>query len=344
MSRIAITCLLVGAALLPGCGGKSAPGDAGGAPGASASARALSFKPQVMREPCAWLTKEEVGKVVGPLAGEPYRARNAETPRPDDSGLACAYPLPGRNGATVPMSVQVDPTGTTAMEQATGMLGQMFSNELNDGRAAAPPKEEKRTDGWDHEGGLPGLHVWRLGHITVQIGGGAGFLLKSEQMDAIAALVRDRIPDVPISNGDSGGAAPPDDPCALLTRAEAEAVLGKLLVGPYPSGATSPLADPSGTACTYYTAGHHAFVITPTRSDGKTLFGMARGGSGLIRSAAGGADKGDVLDGPWDDATEGAAGTVYFLKGDAMLEVAYKTSSTDLAGAAKLAASAVGRL
>jgi hypothetical protein len=130
----------------------------------------------------------------------------------------------------------------------------------------------------------------------------------------------------------------------LLTRTEAESVLGKLLVAPFPSGETSPLADSAGTACTYYTAGHHAFVISPTRSEGKTLFGMVRGGSGLVRSTVGGADQGDLLEGPWDDATEGPAGSVYFLKGDAMIEVSYRASSTDLEGATRLARLAVARL
>jgi hypothetical protein len=63
-----------------------------------------------------------------------------------------------------------------------------------------------------------------------------------------------------------------------------------------------------------------------------------------MAGGVGGADDGDALDGPWDQATAGTTGALYFLKGDRMLEIVYKTSSTDVRGVAKLAASAIGRL
>jgi hypothetical protein len=64
----------------------------------------------------------------------------------------------------------------------------------------------------------------------------------------------------------------------------------------------------------------------------------------IIRSVAGGADAADALDGPWDQAAEGSTGGVFFLKGDNMLEISYRMSSTDLAGAAQLASKAIDRL
>jgi hypothetical protein len=52
-----------------------------------------------------------------------------------------------------------------------------------------------------------------------------------------------------------------------------------------------------------------------------------------------------VIKGPWDQAhVSGATGALLFLKGDQLLEVHYKTSSTDMRGAVKLAAQAMKRM
>ena len=130
----------------------------------------------------------------------------------------------------------------------------------------------------------------------------------------------------------------------MLTRAEAEAVLGRLLVEPYRSVENGAIATANGPSCSFYTAGHRALILTPTYVDGKMMFDMAGGIGGLIRSATGGADEGDLLDGPWDQATRGSSGSLYFLKGDKMLEIRYQTSLADAEGAATLARTAIGRL
>ena len=139
------------------------------------------------------------------------------------------------------------------------------------------------------------------------------------------------------------------DPCGLLTQAEAEAVLGELVVEPYRSAGNSPLADPHGQGCTYFAAGHRALVLLPHWESGKMMFGMARSAGGLVASALPAlgpdAESADTLDGPWDEvAANGTTGELYFLKGDRMLEIGYLTSSTDAAGAVRLAGVAVGRL
>jgi hypothetical protein len=139
------------------------------------------------------------------------------------------------------------------------------------------------------------------------------------------------------------------DPCGLLSRAEAEAVLGKLVVEPYRSSGNTPLVDPHGNGCTYFTSGHHALVLMPHWDDGKIMFGMARGAGGLVGSVlprlGPDGESADTLDGPWDDvAANGTTGDLYFLKGDRMLELTYLTSSTDAAGALRLATLALERL
>ena len=53
----------------------------------------------------------------------------------------------------------------------------------------------------------------------------------------------------------------------------------------------------------------------------------------------------EMLEGPWDQATTGSmTGLLYFLKGDRMLELGYRTSSTAATAAVRLARAAVERL
>jgi hypothetical protein len=76
------------------------------------------------------------------------------------------------------------------------------------------------------------------------------------------------------------------------------------------------------------------------------LFRMAVGVSGAA-SAVIGADAGaaDTLEGAWDEsASNPVTGQLYFLRGDRMLEVNYLTSSTDMAGALRLAGLAMRKL
>jgi hypothetical protein len=117
--------------------------------------------------------------------------------------------------------------------------------------------------------------------------------LPKEKVAALAALVRDRVPDHPFL-------APPDepppgkadrrgpDPCSLLTRAEAEDVLGPLLVQPYRTRQDSPFVDPAGDTCAYYTAGHRVLAMTPQWAYGESTLDAARLGSGLVAQAIGG--------------------------------------------------------
>jgi hypothetical protein len=115
-------------------------------------------------------------------------------------------------------------------------------------------------------------------------------------------------------------------------------------VDPYRSSEGSPLADGDGPSCTYYAPGHHTLTLTPTRGDAKSMFDMNTGVADIVRTVGGGADAADALDGPWDEAAEGSTGGVFFLKGENMLEISYRMSATDLAGAAQLASKAIDRL
>lgn len=292
------------------------------------------IKTQDITDVCALLPVADVEGVLGKLTGPPQSG--------DD---ACLYLLPPMHNQAIRVVLRIDPTGAQPLEQADGMLANVFARELSDGAQRTAPARKKRADGWDFVGGTETI-AWRIGHMAVTISGNGNFLLPAKELDALALMVRERLPDLPVAQPgiDPNGGGSPPDPCALLERGEAEAILGKLAVEPYRSTEGTPLPDGDGPSCAYYTSAHHTLVLTPTRGDAKTMFDMYAGAAAKIRELAGGADAADPLDGPWDQAAEGSTGALYFLKAENMLEVSYRMSSTDLAGAAQLARKAVGRL
>jgi hypothetical protein len=62
------------------------------------------------------------------------------------------------------------------------------------------------------------------------------------------------------------------------------------------------------------------------------------------RAIAQGQEADTLDDGPWDAAAASTDGTLLLLKGDALLELRYRTSSTDLGGAVTLGRLAVPRM
>jgi hypothetical protein len=70
----------------------------------------------------------------------------------------------------------------------------------------------------------------------------------------------------------------------------------------------------------------------------------ARGGLGQVGVVDRVAEGADTLEGPWDEVAIGAYGQLAMLTGDRMLEMAYLTSSTDIAGVIRLAGTALPRL
>lgn len=360
--------------MLAACGGQTDRGETAtsGAAGTAAGRGQSASQPTgpTASRPanaCGWIPAADVEQVVGKLAGPPKAA-----------GTDCVYPLATKSEAFEAMRqmrqrtrqdspspkgetsadddshladvvrVTVNVKGEVIDEMAMGAVGKKFARELGQrpsGRDTGTNETESRADGWDAAGGLPYAWSGRVGHVKVIVS--APPEISDETKALLAARVRDRIPDLPfptettyqVPDFGSGN----QDPCSLLTRVEAEAVLGPLVVDPYRSIESTPLAYSGGKGCAFFTAGHHVFVVTPVWSDGQRDFNMERGLGALMsqvlpREAA-------VLKGPWDKATiSGATGTLLFLKGDRLLKVDYLTSSTDREGALKLAAPAIQRL
>jgi hypothetical protein len=356
--RLACALVLAGAAA---CGGDAGGQGDGSESNDNASAPADAAGPpfelaQAPDDPCEWLSPEEVQAILGSFSAPPVRVRPGQNPSPDPYGTGCLYTLalqPQLGTSTVTLSVALH--GGEAADLVSAASASLFG--------AAPGTGDRRAaanSGWDHQTRLGTTYLVRIGHIGVQVDRGT-FEIPDENARRLAAAARGKMADRPFANPvdpfldslrklkGSPVEPPPQgpDPCALLTRAEAEAVLGPLTVPPYRSAGDSPLWDARGESCSYFTGkGHRALTIRPTWSQGQMSFRMAAGVGGVAASATGvdGGLAADTLEGPWDDVMQDMHGMLRFLKGDRMLEVTWVSSNTDRSGALRLAATAVGRL
>lgn len=356
---------LAGALLLAvaaACGGDVGGEQAEAQPDAGAGSPAGGAGPpfelaQAPDSPCEWLSPEEVQAILGRFSAPPVRVRPNQNPTPDANGTGCLYTLalqPQLGTGSVTLSVALHSGGAADLVSAAS--ASLFG--------VAPTPTGKLSDsarsGWDHETRLGTTYLARIGHIGVQVDRGT-LEIPEEKARQLAAAARDKMADRPFANPvdpwldslrrmEGSPAEPPPqgpDPCALLTRAEAEAVLGPLTVPPYRSAGDTPLWDANGESCSYFTGnGHRALTIRPTLSEGRMTFRMAAG-MGAVAANATRLDEGmaaDTLEGPWDDVMQDMHGMLRFLKGDRMLEMTWVSSNADRAGALTLAAAAVGRL
>jgi len=323
-------------------------------------------------DPCAWLTVSEIEEVLGKLTGPPVRVGDGcRYPVVPDSALLArkarlrelASQLPGSdapepgdtlwNKAAVIVSVDVDVDA--ASERAAALTARtvapMLARATANAAAADSGQMARAREGWDRASGSFSTFEGRIGHVSVMVRepNMLGRLVPFERKITLAARVRDRIPDLPFANPNVNGSAdvpPGPDPCSLVTRAEAEAVLGPLVVGPYRIGRTEPLAEPHGRSCGYFTRQHHVLVVTPYWSDGKQELALMRGVGNLMSMAAPDADPAaaDTLEGPWEQAVLDVDGSPAFLAGDRLLRISHATSSADAAQVVRLARIAVPRL
>jgi hypothetical protein len=139
-------------------------------------------------------------------------------------------------------------------------------------------------------------------------------------------------------------AAASHDPCGLLTRVEAEQVLGTLTADPYRSKQDTTVADSGGPSCAYATAGGRFFLLTPEWTYGKMALDAERLIGGLVRQVANLPNGADTLEGTWDDVVVGLNGGLVLRKGARALTISYLKSSTDLGGAIELSGPALARL
>ena len=313
--------------------------------------------------PCDWIAASEAEALIGPFA---------EPPRPSEGG--CLYTLQvspelaarrakqkeieKRFGSTLPMRegpyavlLQVGLDVKTG-ERALRLAGEKMASWMRDPndsaqkaqpRAAQADTSDADSGGWDARR----FNGGRLGTIDVSlIAQSYEVRVPREKANELTARVRDRIPDLPFAAESDPYEEPSPDPCTVLTRAEAESVLGKLVVAPYRSVDDGPLAAPNGRTCTYFTARHHALIVKPIWSDGKSELAMTRGIGGLMSIVVNDseAQSADTIEGSWDETAVSADGRLLLRKGDRAVEIEYETSSTDKAGALRLGKIMIERL
>jgi hypothetical protein len=344
-------------AIAAACGSPSSPAstDPVAAAPAATGATATTVKTvPVPSDACGWIAAAEVEQVIGKLEGPPRAVGND-----------CVYPLAEKSKAFASLiemrrrlgesgnpaadrdlrdevRVSVDSDGqSNAIEIASAAMGKIFAKEL--GADAGTVATKAPPPGWDAESGLPYTWIGRRGHVSIVVFSPPE-ISKDKKM-ALAAKVRDAIPDLPFAAENTyqvislGGG----NPCDLLPRAEAEAVLGTLVVDPYRAIEYTPKAYEKGKACAYYTPGHRAFVVTAEWQDGAMTYNLSRGLGALIGGVVP-LEKG-AFQGPWDQGrVDGTSGALIFLKGEGFLRVDYLNSAADRDGALALAAKAMARL
>lgn len=364
-SIVSITAL---AAAVSGCSARDADANSESSSSQTSEAQqqipaSATFSVQTASRPsdaCGWIPVAEVEAIIGTLAEPPRQvAGDCRYTLPIPAEVTAkrenykrmmaslqAEPKAMMDFGPYAISIGVDVRGDITGERGVAIAARTMGSWIDDGsgkpdtRAAS---ETERASGWDS----PDSHGGRIGHVRITVTPEArDMALPKERMRALAARVRDRIPDLPFPMpADYSGSSSPD-PCVLLTRQEAESVLGPLIVAPYRTANKGPLAYPGGASCAYFTRQHHVLILTPHWSGGQSELKTMRGIGGIVGRVANDpeAQSADTIEGPWDDLAMDLDGSLAMLKGDRLLEVQYLMASTDEAGALKLARIALDRL
>jgi hypothetical protein len=313
---------------------------------------------------CDWISASEAEALIGPFAAPPRQSEGgclytllvspelaARRARQRDIEKRLGSTLPMREGPyAVLLQVGLDvKTGERALRLAGEKMASWMKDDPTDTAKKAQPRPAEADAGDADSGGWDArrFNGGRLGTIDVSlIAQSYEVRVPKEKLEELTARVRDRIPDLPFAAQSDPYEEPSPDPCAVLTRAEAEAVLGRLIVAPYRSVDEGPLAAPNGRTCSYFTARHHALIVKPIWSDGKSELAMTRGIGGLMSVVVNDseAQSADTIEGSWDETAISADGRLLLRKGDRAVEIEYETSSTDKAGALKLGKIMIGRL
>ena len=295
--------------------------------------------------PCAWITQAEVEAVTGALDRPPFRNHGDEAIKPDPQGTTCAYVVPSANKSTIPSGFYLEVATHDGTQFLAGVQAGLRAIE-----GWLPPGHNAGDTGvagpWDEAAGSgKRLFTARQGDAGVMLTG-LGWGLPKEQLGTLAERVLAKIPDIPTAAPEKRGDAEeesPQNPCSLITQTEAEKVLGKLSVAPYRSRTSTSMYEVDGGSCSYRTPKHRVLVLSPTWTGGQMQLKLAAFSAQQTAKVLGGSAEADTLEGPWDQVAGGASGEIYFLKGDALLTVQYKSSSTDVGGAVAIARQALGR-
>ncbi len=135
-----------------------------------------------------------------------------------------------------------------------------------------------------------------------------------------------------------------DDPCTLVTQAEAEKWLGPLAHPPFRAD-TPGDPSPDGKKCKFLGTDGRYIYLEVDWTDGKMgmkAMGMMGGLVGQIFTDNNG--KTDTLEGTWDEARFMAPGMFFANKGDVMVTADVNAAKDGIAAAADLSSKALGRI
>lgn len=326
------------------CGKRDAPSDArpDAANGAASSSRAATVvqTQTAPADPCGWISQADAEEALGEtLLTAPIRVRSAETPQDSPDGSACRYDLQSTGALKRSVAIELQPDESGVLQAAFMGMGSV-EEEFKGTEAQGDTLIEGR---WDFVSAIPGgLTAAKTGRIAVLMITSMGM---TSQAMALAGAMVDRIPDLPFAIEPADAAIPPvgPDPCGLITRSEAEAVLGPLVVAPYRSRESTALVYGSGPSCSYFTGKHRAFVVTPRWRNGPGMFHMLGTVSTVVADKVGGTAAPNTLEGNWDQLATGQGDTIHVLKGEKMLSVQYKASAASYADAIQLVRVALAR-
>jgi hypothetical protein len=232
-------------------------------------------------DPCTLVSRTEAEQILGPVRHDPYRVDGSGDPEP--SGSACRYEA--RTGRH--FIVDVDFEGAVIGMRAIGLGAQIASPVFGTDSAQLASIHGQ----WDEVHVLPGHLMARKGDAMVDVGyEGSRAGLAGAARVADVALGRFGAP-LPYDGAAAARTAPgplitPRDPCTLVSRADAEAILGTL--------ASDPVADRSQTSCTYTLAtrrglGGQEVQLTVQWRDGFAALEGARSTAELVQRQVGGA-------------------------------------------------------
>lgn len=295
---------------------------------------------------CDLIPSPEIERIAGPLDGEPKR---------EGSGCWHYVVIDTTTAEWKQLREGAERARASGMDERAIALyhptraGIYAEVDVRGEGMASDERPANTPPGWDETGASRSGAVFngRTGHVRVSVKV-QQIRLPPDTVVAIASRVRDRIPEGPMAHpaADRSGRTPPGrDPCSVLTRGAAEAVLGRLVADPFRARERTPLADPAGASCVYLTAGHRVLVLTPVWNYGGIELSAARMVGGMVSQVA---DlpgiEGDTLEGAWDEAVVDLTGELLLRKGGRVLGIRYLMSSTDAAGAIRLAEPALGRM
>jgi hypothetical protein len=297
-------------------------------------------------DPCALVTQPEMERFIGPLLEPPYRTNDR---RANPAGTGCLYRAQDYRNVTIELDREYGELGFRMM---VGMGGQV--EEALVGARSSPAVS---PDGdWDRLGRAFGQLLALKGPASIQIDP-LGSRLDLDAQIEILRIALARLSQ-PLAYDGAGAArrhrdvgVEPRDPCSLVSRAEAEALMGRLRAEPHPSE--------DGDACMFPM--DLQFLGTPVDralevqwSDGFYAFGQERLALGMAAGSMARAMGPDLpavgehvahQQEPWDERITLLGGVITVIRRDVLLRIAADgMAGFDEDRALALLRTAVGRI